>query len=152
MNFGIEGESYTMVDGYPTYTELVTKNPDGLSMQQVLAQYTRSWADGPMVQDRRYMEQYAARPQQKAALAQWAATNASDYQMPNVSFEEADLAEYNKLMADINTFISEMRAKYISGQVSLDNFETEYLGQLEKMGIDRAIELYQKALDEFNAR
>lgn len=30
-NYGVEGESYTMVDGKPTYTELITNNPDGLS-------------------------------------------------------------------------------------------------------------------------
>ena len=28
-NFGTEGVSYEMVDGYPTYTDLILKNPDG---------------------------------------------------------------------------------------------------------------------------
>ena len=28
-NFGIEGVSYTMEDGYPRYTELITNNPQG---------------------------------------------------------------------------------------------------------------------------
>ena len=98
------------------------------------------------------MEQYAARPQQKAALALWANTRASEYQMPSVSFGDEALSEYNKLWADISTFISEMRVKYITGQASLDNFETEYLGELEKMEIKRVIELYQEALDDFNAR
>ena len=27
LSFGIEGESYTMVDGVPTYTDLITKHP-----------------------------------------------------------------------------------------------------------------------------
>lgn len=152
LNFGIEGESYTMVDGYPTYTELITNNPNGWTMQQALAQYTMSWSDGPMVQDRRYMEQYAARPQQQAALAQWSNTTAADYQVPNLSVAEDDVSEYNKLWADINTYISEKFVQYVTGQASLDGFETEYLSQLEKMGIDRVIELQQEALDAFNAK
>lgn len=150
LNFGIEGESYTMVDGYPTYTEVITNNSNGWTMQQALAQYTMSWNDGPMVQDRRYMEQYAARPQQQAALAQWSNTTASDYQVPTLSIAEDAKAEYDKLWADIDTYISEMFVQYVTGQASLEGFETEYLSQLEKMGIDRVLELQQEALDTFN--
>ena len=40
-NFGTEGVSYTMVDDYPTYTEEVTSNPDGLSMQDAMSKYCR---------------------------------------------------------------------------------------------------------------
>lgn len=151
LNFGVEGESYEMVDGYPTYTEWITNNPEGLSMQQALQKYTMSWDDGPMVQDRAYMEQYAARPQQQAALERWSNTTAAQYQVPNLSIAEENQAEYNKLWADIDTYISEMFVQYITGQASLDDFETEYLGQLEKMGISRVLELQQDALDIFNA-
>ena len=152
MNFGIEGESYTMIDGYPTYTDLITKNPNGWSMQQALAQYTLSWNAGPFVQDKRYMEQYAERPQQKAAQEFWAQTDAAKYTVPSLSIAEKDQAEYSKLWADINTFVSEMMIQYITGTADLAKFETEYLGQLEKMGIKRVIELRQEALDAFNAR
>lgn len=152
LNFGIEGESYTMVDGYPTYTDIIMNNPDGWTKQQALAQYTMSWNDGPMVQDRRYIEQYASLPQQQAALTQWSNTTSAEYQVPPISVAEADKAEYDKLVMDINTYISEMFVKYVTGQASLDTFETEYLGQLEKMGIDRVIELQQEALDAFNTR
>lgn len=120
-------------------------------MQQALQKYTMSWDDGPMVQDRAYMEQYAARPQQQAALERWSNTTAAQYQVPNLSIAEENQAEYNKLWADIDTYISEMFVQYITGQASLDDFETEYLGQLEKMGISRVLELQQDALDIFNA-
>ena len=45
-----------------------------------------------------------------------------------------------------------MTIKYITGLESLDTFETEYLETLKSMGVDRAIELQQEALDDFNAR
>ncbi|NGP46834.1 extracellular solute-binding protein, partial [Bacillaceae bacterium SIJ1] len=56
-NFGVEGESYTMEDGYPTYTETMTDHPDGLPMVQALAKFIRT-GYGPFVQDARYIEQY----------------------------------------------------------------------------------------------
>ncbi len=39
-SFGIEGESYEMIDGYPTYTELLTNNPDGKAFGDMLSIYT----------------------------------------------------------------------------------------------------------------
>ena len=39
-NFGTEGVSYNMVNGYPTYTDLILKNPDGHSISNALGGYT----------------------------------------------------------------------------------------------------------------
>ncbi len=150
-NFGIEGESYTIVDGKPTYTELITNNPNGWTMQQALAQYTRAWSADAFVQDKRFGEQYFARPQQQDALSKWLDTDVADYFMPPVTIAEADLTEYSKLYGDISTYVDEMQVKFITGVEPLDNFDT-YLATLEQMGVKRVIELQQAALDEFNAR
>lgn len=151
-NFGIEGVSYTMENGVPTYTDIIMHNPEGWTKQLALAQYTMAWNDGPFVQDKRYSEQYADLPQQQAALKSWTTSDASKYDMPPVRVAEENASEYSKLTGDINTFISEMTVKYITGLESLDTFETEYLGTLQSMGVDRVIELQQGALDDFNAR
>ena len=50
-NFGVEGESYTMVDGYPTYTDKILNNPEGWPLAQSLAAYIRGNYNGPFVQD-----------------------------------------------------------------------------------------------------
>lgn len=153
LNFGIEGESYTMVDGYPTYTELITNNPDGLTMQQALMQYTVSASNGPMIQDGRYMEQYAATPQQKEALVTWSGNNmAAEYEVPILTIAEEDVSEFNMLWADMITYIKEMIIKYITGEASLDNYETEFRNKLDEMELDRILELRQNALDEFYSR
>ena len=151
-NFGIEGESYTMVDGVPTYTELITHNPDGWTMQQALAQYTRSWSADAFVQDVQYMYQYGGLPQQKEALESWTNADASKYAVPPTTIAEADSAEYSKLWSDLITYMDEMFVKFVTGVEPLDKFETDYLPMLEQLGIDRVLELQQNALDEFNAR
>lgn len=150
-NFGIEGESYTMVNDVPTYTDLITKNPNGLTMQQALAQYCRAWNNGGFVQDAGYIKQYAGRPQQQAALQIWSNTDAVQYNMPAVTIATEDSARYSRLSGDIGTYISEMRTKFISGLEPLSNFDT-YLATLKEMGIEDMIGMMQKALDEFNAR
>lgn len=147
-NFGIEDESYTLVDGVPVFTDLITDHPDGLTMQQALAQYSRSYNHDSFVQDEEYIRQYAGLPQQQEAIAIWSETDAADYIIPHIVIAQEDSAEYSRLSGDINTYIGEMRVKFIIGLEPIENFDT-YLSTLKDMGIERLIELRQKALDEF---
>lgn len=148
LNFGIEGESYTVVDGYPTYTEAITKNQNGKSMAAMLAQYTRAASLGPFVQDKRYMEQYSSLPQQKKAIEAWSDTNAKDHLMPPISPDENESAEFSKIYNECLTFIDEYTIKFITGSVSFDEWDM-YVNQLKSLNIDRLIEIYQNAYDQY---
>ena len=150
-NFGIEGESYDLVDGKPVVSRLITENPDGLTVQQVSALYNRAWQDGSFVQLKERQTQVIGTSQQLTTMDRWIDSDASLYQMPPVTVAEEDISEYSKLMSEINTYVSEMMVKYISGLESLDTFE-EYQATLKKMGVDRAIELQQAAYDSFNGQ
>ncbi|NMA83462.1 MAG: extracellular solute-binding protein, partial [Epulopiscium sp.] len=66
-NFGEEGVSYTMIDGYPTYTKDVLEHPNGWPIAQALAANIRGNYNGPFVQDKRYLEQYYTFDEQKQA-------------------------------------------------------------------------------------
>ena len=55
----LRGASYEWKDGYPTYTELITDNPDGLTMTESMNMYMQSGYSGMFVQDQRYIEQCA---------------------------------------------------------------------------------------------
>ena len=150
-NFGIEGESYEMVDGYPKYTEKITNNPDGLAMANALALYARANYAGPFEQDRRYLEQYASSEVQQQAWADWADSNATEHNMPfvYVSQEDADeMAQYNTA---ITTYVDEMVVKFITGQESFDNYDT-FVKELESRGIKRVLEIKQAAYDRYKNR
>ncbi len=152
-NFGIEGVSYEMKDGYPAYTDLILNNPDGLAPAQIMPHYLEaSIGVCGYVQDKAYMEQYAGAPQQQQALAQWTKSDSAKYKIPQITIPAEDNAEYLKLMGDIETYMKTMTIDYINGDKDLAGFETEYLKTMKELGADRAIEIYQKALDEFNAR
>ena len=150
-NFGVEGESYNMVDGYPTYTEDITKNADGLSMAVSLARYALSQDTGAFIQDKRYMEQYAQLPQQKAALLNWMDTDMKDHLMPNVSLTLEQQSELSTVVENINTYKTEMISKFIMGVEPIEKFD-EFREQLKSRGLDKYIEYQQQAYDRFMAR
>ncbi len=150
--FGIEGESYEMVDGEPVYTDYIMSNPNGLTVKKAMSEYTLSWDNGPFVQDlRQKLQTGTSFPEQEAAWAIWEDTMVNDYFLPKFAIAEADLAEYSRLKNDLTTYVNEQTDAFVRGKRSLDEFD-DYLAELKSMGVDRLIEIMQAAVDEYNAR
>ena len=150
-NFGIEGESYEMVDGYPTYTDKILNNPDGWSVAQAMSAYIRGNYNGPFVQDLRYLEQYYTIDTQKETNKVWGATNAAKYKVPPITPTTEESKEYSTIMNEINTYRDEMTLKFIFGDESLDNFDS-YVETMKGLGLDRALEIQNAALERYNSR
>jgi putative aldouronate transport system substrate-binding protein len=150
-NFGTEGVSYKMENGYPKYTDVIMKNPDKLSISQALGKYARSSYSGVFVQRKEYIEQFYELNQQKDALNTWSNTNMAKHMVPNITPSQAEADELSKIDNDIDTYISEMRTKFIMGTEPLSNYD-KYLEQLKKMNIEKAIKIRQDALERYNKR
>lgn len=149
-NFGIEGESYNMEDGYPKYVENITNNPDGYAMNVMLGQYTCSYSGGPFVQDKRYMEQYGGRPQQRAAWDTWETTNAKAHNLPSLTmyFVGEEQTDYAMINNSISTYAQEMVTKFILGTEPLSNYD-KMVEELKTRGIEKAIKINQNAYDRY---
>ncbi|MBO9605622.1 MAG: extracellular solute-binding protein [Paenibacillaceae bacterium] len=150
-NFGAEGVSYKMENGYPKYTDLLMKNPDKLAPAQAMSMYIRANYNGPYVQDKRYIEQYLALPTQRDAVTTWQKTDVDKHQLPPITPTPEESSEFAKIMTDVNTLVDEMTLKIILGTESLDNFD-QYVSKLKSLKIDRAIEIQKAALDRYNKR
>lgn len=150
-NFGVEGESFTYVDGVPTYTDLVMKNPDGLTIAQAMSKYCLAPINGPFVQAPEYIQQYYELPQQKEALINWSDNDENTTVMPPITFTTEESAEVAKIMNEINTYVDEITTKIIMGVEPVSKVD-EIKDTLKRMNIDRAIEIYQAALDRYYAR
>ncbi|MCK9479673.1 MAG: extracellular solute-binding protein [Firmicutes bacterium] len=150
-NFGIEGVSYNLEDGYPRYTDLILKNPEGLSVSQALNGYARSLSNGPFVQDKRYFEQYMAHEQQKEAINRWSNTNAAAHALPPVTYTEEESLKFSKIMNDINTFKDEMLIKFVIGMEPISNY-SNFVKQLHIFNIEEAISVVQGAVDRYDKR
>lgn len=151
LNFGIEGESYNMINDYPTYTDLITKNPDGLSMSQVMQKYVLSMGSGPFVQDIRYIEQYYNLQQQKDALIIWENTNVIDHNIPPITFTGEESSKLNTIMNNVKTYVDEMIFKFIMGIEPMEKYDS-FVNNIKNFGIDEAITIYEHALSRYRNR
>ncbi|MNP85028.1 hypothetical protein D3C76_1845870 [compost metagenome] len=54
-------------------------------------------------------------------------------------------------MSEVDTYMKEMLLKFVMGNEPLENFDT-YRDTLQKMNIEKAIEIYQVAYDRYQQR
>ncbi|WP_409342399.1 extracellular solute-binding protein [Paenibacillus sp. MBLB4367] len=149
-NFGIENESYKLENGYPKYTDKILNNPDKLPITQAMAKYfIASWS-GPIVQDKRYIEQYFTLPEQRDAQKAWMTADHSKV-MPPVTLTAEESSKTASIMNDVKTYRDEMIGKFIMGAEPISNFD-KFVSTMKSMGIDEAIKARQAALDRYNNR
>lgn len=148
-NFGPEGLCWTPDEnGNPVFTEYMTRNESGLSLDQML--YTQSMGNRPKIALGAQSRQRFAMPEQVQAMENWNQTQVNSYLLPSYSVLDADAAtEATALWTDISTYISESTAKFITGEKNLEDDFDAYLAQLKSMGMDRYIEIQQNALDAY---
>ena len=150
-NFGIEGESYVMKDGYPTYTDVILNNPDGLSITDAMNKYIFAQGSCPFIADERYIEQYYTFDQQKQALDIWSECDSYKTKMPLITFTSDESSRVSAIMNNVETCAHEMIFKFILGVEPMENYDG-FVTQLKDFGVDEAIEIYEKALTRFNNR
>lgn len=112
-----------MIDGYPTYTDFIMNNPDGLPISQAMGTYIRGNYNGPFVQDLHYLEQYYTLDEQKATSDIWGGTNAAKHILPPITPTSEESKEFAALMNEINTYRDEMTLKFILGTADIAEFD-----------------------------
>ncbi len=150
-NYGIEGDTFEYVDGKPQFTEKITANPE-LGFAQAMAYYTMP---GSRICWQDWTRELSAVPEKDVKCYDiWGTGLDHQYSVPGVdNFDMSmdDRAEYSKLMADVQSIVDERTVQFITGVLSLDQYD-QYLADIKASGLDRAIELAQKGYDDFNAR
>lgn len=149
-NFGEEGVSYKMIDGYPTYTDKVMNDPEGLSVSQAMAKYIRGNMSGPFIQDVRYIEQYYERPQQKEALEVWTSQKeySGDTWMPKIILTAEESGEYATIYNNVKKFCDENIVAFISGEKPLSEYD-RFIEDIKKLKAGRALEIQQAAYERY---
>ncbi|OXM15097.1 extracellular solute-binding protein [Paenibacillus herberti] len=70
--------------------------------------------------------------------------------MPNVFLTPEEQTEITALLSDLNPYVEQMEAKFVTGQEPLSGWD-KYVAQLKKMGSERIAEIYQVAYDRWNS-
>lgn len=153
-NFGKEGVSYTMEVGedgvkYPKYTDIITdpkKRGENVSMGQQLAVYADT--GNPLsVQNKYYFLQMNNTPEQKLAVEYANDTDYDKYALPVVVLDPETNIEINDKWNPIQTYAGETIAKIITGRVDFEKGVEEYYKEIERMGVQEIINIYQEAYD-----
>lgn len=146
---GIEDVTWKLdSSGKPQFTEYVTKNPDGLNMEEALGRYV-AWSGGsnPSIADDLHFGNH---------LIPKITVDAADALMPHTpaevwaafTFSSEDTQRLAVVSQDINTYVEDMRAKFITGNTSFDAWET-YVNTITNMGLAEYTEIMQRGLDNY---
>lgn len=148
-NYGVEGVTFEFnAEGKPEFTDLILHNPDGYAYRDAVALHVIDGA-GTVYDALRGASEYTEL--QLSSFDDWLSANL-DYSRALPSNEMLNLeekAEYATIYSDIQTFTEEAIAKYIIGDYSFDTYDTDFVGKLESMNIQRCIDLYQQAYDRY---
>ncbi|MCU6710195.1 extracellular solute-binding protein [Paenibacillus sp. J5C_2022] len=144
-NFGIEGQSYTMKDGKPVFTEYITNNPDGLSPIDSLR---KLGAFPSFLSHQLYDFKTQTTPEKVVQFAD----GAQEYMIepfPSMLGTSEEVEELSSLIVDITTYEDEMIQKFVMGNKPISEFDN-FVSTLKRMGIERVVEIKQTQYDRSN--
>lgn len=150
-NYGKEGTTYTMVDGKPQFTEMITNDSQGRTQNEMLS-LTAPAATLPT------LNELEATKLQKSEM-EWNAFETWGNHMldnsrilPPLTFNDEEMAVITAKKPAIDDYQKQMLDKFITGRESLDRWESVFVDQLQKLGIQELIAAFQSAFDRFNQR
>ena len=140
-NYGIEGESYEMVDGKPQFTDMMYNSDANFTVMLSLYAYGNNGAYLINTHDR---------------FAEYEEAGSIWYEDDNSYFFDGDIYAIDTTGAlsyynDIATYVSECAPKFIMGSMSLDDWD-EYVANIEAMGSLDCTAALQECVDNYNDR
>lgn len=147
-NYGQEGIAFNYDDdGNPVFTDLVLHNEEFPMISFATTYYTLACV--PTLQD--YDRIFSAYSEANlAAMDLWTETSDDLYTIPaqvELSYDES--TEYSDLWSDISTYASTEVFKFVMGEYNFDEDWDAFIAQIEDMGIQDCIDLYQDAYDRY---
>lgn len=150
-NYGIEGDTFEFdEDGDPQFTDKVLNNPEGMPTNVAMMCY--SFSSIPTYNARAHSFS-AYLPKEIEAMELWCEKSTGEYILPTMNFTTEESSEYASIASDLYTYAVQETLKFIVGDLELSDANWQsFQDNLTSMGIDRCVELYQIALDRYNAR
>lgn len=148
---GVEGKTYQKTaDGALKYIDEITNNPDGLTMDQALTPYV-TWMGGsyPGYVQEKYFKGSESLPS-SMEVGEKVAPDAPKEIWNAFNYTEEELQFMQSTGTDLETYISEMEAKFISGKTPFSEWDN-YVKQVEQMGQGQYLEIEKAAYERYEA-
>ena len=151
MNYGIEDLTFRYDEsGKPCLTELISKNPDGMTVDQAIAYYISP--SGTMMMITQWQQELTYMSEKQLASTELWTKLGDDWKMPaNISMTSDESARFSELYTEIQTYVQTGICQFVIGERSLDEYDA-FVQQIKDMGIDECIALKQAALDRYLER
>ncbi len=147
-NYGTEGVSYSLENGEYIYTDLVMKNPEGLSMADVLTNYTRANVPRIGVTLDGYFKQYYSEPSVRDAAIEFAKTDSDKYMLPPLLYiPKQEQEEFDKILSRIHEYLNEEVSKIIVGIKPVSEIDN-VVAEVKRLGADKLVEIKQRAYNK----
>lgn len=150
MNWGVEGTTYTVVDGKKQFTDFVTKNPDKLgaldAMRSIGAFPTLPYIERGDIAALTYTKDIVELNEKIKSEYEWA----PHYPAHTWARTKDDSDEFWAKYENWYTLKDEMEMKFITGKASFDDWD-KYVVKFKTFDYDRVVELQQQASDRFFA-
>jgi len=150
--FGIEGESYEMVDGMPRYKEdWISQFVDTTPWAALYAMnaFTSTMPATLMREYRKIQYEYTFRGNEHLFDLALKYADIIVPQLPAFILSGDEASLYTRRYPDIDTYVNEMYIKFIMGTEPFTNFDA-YVNTVNSMGIDEVIGVIQNAYDRYN--
>ncbi len=157
-NFGIEGESYTVIDGQPVFKDEIVKNgmlPEGLSQSQSAARYSLATSGYfAMVKHEGYYPQLMAEKCCEEAIYIWrdcAVGGGHMHELPNLAYTDDESSAIGKIVTNLKTLTQENALKFVVGTRSFDEWDA-FMAEIDNMGVAAALIIMNDAMARYNER
>ncbi|MCH7322926.1 extracellular solute-binding protein [Solibacillus sp. MA9] len=146
---GFEGVTYEEdAEGKVKYLDTITNNPEGKTMDQAISEYL-TWPGGyyPGIVTQKFFQGAESKENsvKNAAQVKPYALKQEDI-IPGLNYTVEENDKVSAILTDINTYIDESIAGFITGKTSFDKWD-DYKKTLEKMGLEEYMEIAQGAYD-----
>ncbi|MGL5963084.1 MAG: extracellular solute-binding protein [Fusobacteriaceae bacterium] len=147
-NYGIEGETYEVIDGKPKLTDLVLKNSDKKGPLEVLYGYGSQIPTFGVHQDADYEMQWSSEASKKGMEIYMKPGNMVET-FPTVKYTPKEAVELQKINEELIRTTEEYLQKWILGGGDIDKEWDDFIDRLNKIGLEKTLEIQQKAYNNY---
>ena len=146
-NFGVEGETWNMVDGEPVFTDAVLNSDRAVNSQMYDegAQIQRGY-----FQDYRYEWQWTSQAAREG-IELYSANDLLVPQFLGVSLNEEEQAVYDRYWPSLRTYMLERQQAWILGSGDVQEDWDDYVETLDEMGLEDVLEVMNAAYTRQNS-
>ena len=151
--YGVENVTYTIDDkGEPQWTDFVLKNPDGLTMNEARGAVTFGRSTWPTVFQPWSLTSSTVEDYVEEGRKQYRDQDQFVQPMvPGLSFTEKENDVISQKLNDIETYVDESLVNFIIGNKPMTEWDS-YVQEVNHMGMDEVIGIYQDAYDRWQKR